>query len=441
MLVIGNLRVAGDVSVTSLLRNCAVALAMLFAGASHAQTITFDDVMAAPDDIALNVAYARQEVKSGRLQQAAAALERILLVQPNYDSARLFYAVVLYRLRDLKGAVRELEKLEGRPLSPSQEADRVRYLGLASNQAKSLRFSARYTLGARLDSNPSRFSEAALAAGLAEEDADGALVASSRFRVERDIENGRGDLLFFQSNGYLNEYFDTATADLIASRAKAGAVLHGINSSYTPYAFLGVSYLQHERFRTQYGGGLDTAFTLNSQITLHLDGYAKYDDYRVTDFSAIGDLRDGWQVGGRVALAYRPTDKQSFRFTLHGRDKDAKFDGYSYDRWGFRFDSRTLFGEGRYLALTAAYSDTQYDAPDNVLSAAQARDDERLYLRSAVGAPLATIFQSADIELPEKIGSIVAQIGVSYTNQNSNIPLLDYDNLSGDILFTKRFNF
>ena len=63
--------------------------------------ITYEQILAAPDDSKLNLAYARQ----------AAALERLLLARPNWDSVRLFYGFVLYRLDDMTGAKRELRAL------------------------------------------------------------------------------------------------------------------------------------------------------------------------------------------------------------------------------------------------------------------------------------------------------------------------------------------
>ena len=98
----------------------ALALAATFAVVSPAKPafaeITYEQILAAPDDVQLNLDYARQEVASGRLQQAAAALERLLLNRPNWDAVRLFYGIVLYRLNDLEGTKRELRLLEGRDL-------------------------------------------------------------------------------------------------------------------------------------------------------------------------------------------------------------------------------------------------------------------------------------------------------------------------------------
>ncbi len=82
--------------------------------------ITFEQIYANPDDQALNLNYARQQAAIGDYLHAAASLERMLYSQPNWDSARLFYALCLYHLDDLQAATRELDILQTRPLTPSQ---------------------------------------------------------------------------------------------------------------------------------------------------------------------------------------------------------------------------------------------------------------------------------------------------------------------------------
>ena len=108
----------------------AAGIASMTMSPSAQAQVTYQQILANPDDLKLNLEYARQAVASGRLQEAASALERLLLHRPNWDAVRLFYALVLYRLGNLDGSKRELEKLEGRGLSAKQEADRVKYLAL-----------------------------------------------------------------------------------------------------------------------------------------------------------------------------------------------------------------------------------------------------------------------------------------------------------------------
>ncbi len=84
-------------------------------------TITFEQVFADPANQDLNLNYARQQAAAGDYLSAASTLERLLYTQPNWDSARLFYALVLYRLDDPQAAIRELNILETRPLSHEQQ--------------------------------------------------------------------------------------------------------------------------------------------------------------------------------------------------------------------------------------------------------------------------------------------------------------------------------
>lgn len=84
--------------------------------------ITFSQVYANPDDQTLNLNYARQQAARGDYLTAATSLERMLYSQPNWDSARLFYALCLYHLDDLQAATRELDILEVRPLSANQRS-------------------------------------------------------------------------------------------------------------------------------------------------------------------------------------------------------------------------------------------------------------------------------------------------------------------------------
>ncbi|MEM8749848.1 MAG: surface lipoprotein assembly modifier [Pseudomonadota bacterium] len=406
---------------------------------AHASPITFDQVLASPDDLELNLKYARQEVASGRLQQAASALERLLLLRPNWDSVRLFYGIVLYRLNDLEGTKRELTILDGRGLSPSEERDRVRYLALAEHGSKRLRISSRYTVGARVDSNPGFDGE-----DLDDRDArenDFGFTGASQFRLEYDLNSPNGNYLFFQSNSRINEFFDVEEADLIVTRGKAGAAFFVSDFALTPYAAYSFASLQHEHFRDEYGGGLEARWSISAQVDLYLKGQGVYQNYSATDFSSVGDQRDGWRASVDGGFKWRPTDAQSFGIDIGYARKDADFDGFSYDEGHIKLKSLTLFGKGRYLALSAGYTARQYDEPDNFYSATITRDDDRFFGRAAIGAPLETALDWTNLELPNWLSDVVVQVGVSYTNQESSINLLDYQNVSGDILFTKRINF
>lgn len=414
-----------------------------FLAQSANAAITYEEILAAPDDLDLNLRYARQEVASGRLQQAAAALERLLLNRPNWDSARLFYGIVLYRMGDYAGTKRELVLLEGRDLSADQEADRVKYLALAERAGQKWRFRASVSLGSRFDSNPGRTPKdvAPNPAILDEDDDDAALTAASRFQAVRDMGNAHGDFLFLEARGYLREFFDLDRADFGNVRTRAGFQVHRGKLVVRPYVEYGSAYVDGDKFRTQYGGGVDVKYAIAPNLTFLLSGRFVDQEYETTTSSQVGSDRDGWLNSGAAGFRWRYDDTLTLTARGTFSDKDARNDGYSYDATGVRLNAFKLLGDGRYLSLSANYVHRDYDQPDDFYSPTITREDESVYLRAVTGAPLSTIFRSFDVELPESIGDITAQIGVSYQHRDSNIDVLDFENVGGELIFTKRFKF
>jgi hypothetical protein len=109
----------------------AVAFVVLGAAPARAEGgPTFEQVLAAPDDVELNYDYARSEADAGNLLNAAAAMERVLDASPQWDEARLYYAVLLFRLDDIQGARGQLRLLEDAHLNKRQrrQADEYRHL-------------------------------------------------------------------------------------------------------------------------------------------------------------------------------------------------------------------------------------------------------------------------------------------------------------------------
>lgn len=90
------------------------------AGEYTGPPISFEQIYLNPDDQDLNLNYARQQAALGDYLTAAASLERMLYSQPNWDSARLFYAICLFHLDDLQASEQELKILEARPLTTDQ---------------------------------------------------------------------------------------------------------------------------------------------------------------------------------------------------------------------------------------------------------------------------------------------------------------------------------
>ncbi len=122
-------------------------------------TISFDDVLASPDDAGTNFRYAQEMIQKGRLDVAATTLERILILHPELDRIRLLYAVVLFRLDSVDEAEAEFRLLAKRKLARREEREVERYIALIEKRQKRVKGSSTTTAGLHFDSNRTAFPE------------------------------------------------------------------------------------------------------------------------------------------------------------------------------------------------------------------------------------------------------------------------------------------
>jgi len=227
--------------------------------------VTYEQILEQPDNLELVFTYAREQAEQGNLQPAAGALERLLLLEPEWDSARLFYAVVLYRLNDLDGALRELVILEERDLTPDQMADVQRYKSLASHSNGTTRLTARLSAGFRYDTNRTLASDRDLGFGgpagpipltVPKRD-DGAFLADLKLRLEQDLGSPEGHFVFAEGRGYLNQQFKISIQDFLFGDARAGATFFFDQLQVTPYGRITALNIDDNHRLTEAGGVSD----------------------------------------------------------------------------------------------------------------------------------------------------------------------------------------
>ncbi len=420
-----------------------VVIGFVLLGNAMAEDITYDDILANPDDLQLNYRYAQQQVIKGDLQQASTALERALLIQPNWDNARLFYALVLYRLGDMAGANRELTILSERPLAPAQQREVKKYLALSSSRSKTTRVSGRISGGFRVDSNPDLTTDSANDLNGdpldPDQETDGAFVAGAKVRVEHDIEDGQGSFFFFETNGDLSEQFQVSEASYLTGDVRAGASLFHGDLEFKPWGIASVFSLDGQVYRTEYGGGGKLTYSINPRLSVYAGGSGVYQDYRVVSSDSVGSERNGWLgkvSGGFVAHA---SERSKFSGRITGSFKNADNDSYSYDGVEVALSHLMLLGRGQYLVTRASYRWLDYDQPDPNYSSTVVRRDELFRGRIAYGLPLGLLLENINVTAPDAAANVNLQVGVNYLNQDSNIPNFDTESVSADILLIKRF--
>lgn len=417
-------------------------------GPTRAETITFEQILANPNDLELTYAYARQQVRTGRLEQAAASLERLLLLQPDWDAARLFYALVLYRLDDLEGAQRELTLLQGRPLSAAQSAEVARYLAQIEAESKATRVTGAVTVGSRVDSNPAAIpnSDFALSDGdpvalTAEERVDGAFLAGAEIRIEHDLDSGQGNYLFLHARGDMREQFEVTEADFLAGTVHAGASLFFGDLEIRPGAFYAAYGLGNELYLQEVGPKLHAEYVVSPGLAVFAKAAFAWQNHEDTTDDPEGEERDGWRLGAGGGFRARLTDRNTVNIHASYLERNAKADQHSYRGVEAFAGTQQLLGMGQYLLAEAWYWHLDYDAPDPEISSRIERADDRYKLRLAYGVPVGTILKVFGAENGASLDTIDVQLSASYYNQNSNIPNFDNDNISGEVLFTKNFGF
>ena len=115
--------------------------------------ISYSQILANPDDLGLSVKYAQQLITDGELQKATISLERVLLLNPEIDKARLLLALVFYRLGSFPEAESELKTLQSREISAEDAAVVSKYLNLIAEKRRLWEASTIFSVGVHYDTN------------------------------------------------------------------------------------------------------------------------------------------------------------------------------------------------------------------------------------------------------------------------------------------------
>ena len=425
------------------IRVAALALvAALGVNVTAAAAQEFSAVLAAPDDEGLNLSFAREQARIGNLAVAASALERILIIEPNRHSVRLFHAVVLYRLGDLQGARDELRRLESVQLTPLQRAEAESYSRRIEQSLATQSFSG------------------SLSAGVAyEDDAAGAYFTAFDFLgapapeegVSSEISlslEGRADIgssQVWQVYGTGLLYDHSAQSGAAIDFQRAGLELGLTRTTRLSKSRLG-ALVRHVRLMgepqlTEAGARGDTRWRVTNATTLSLRGEAVSQDYDEPGIDALSGIlggdRDGQRYSAGVGVSHRFTSRTTVDLGLDYEDKSAGYGpfGYAGPRLGVSLDQR--FDKGVYLFAAASARWIQYDEADAVFLGGATRDDIRTYARVALGAPLSAFTaRGATGDIRE---NVTLEGTVNYSRRDSSPPLADFDGWGAELRLVWRF--
>ena len=419
-----------------------LALPLVLGMAQAAGAQDFDAIMAAPDDVELNIAYARNEASQGNLSAAASAMERVLILEPNRHGDRLFYAVLLFRLGDYNGAKVELDRLKGANLSPLQRAEADRYLARVKEKTADSALSGRLTAGLVYEDD-------AAGAYFTAFDIFGAPPKEEGLSSELSLAlNGRVDLggsrsweLYGSALAYDRSELSGAAIDFQRFEGEGGIGHRTRLTSLRVGLVARQVRLEGDPQLTELG--LRGAFNwrVTNRTTLGLRAEAVDQDYDEPAIDAVSALIGGTRDGERYSVDLTVSHKFAARTTVTGglgyEAKTAEYDpfGYSGPRVSLSLDQR--FKRGVYLLASGSARWLEYDEADPFFLLGNKREDTRTNARLAVGAPLSAFAgKGATGDVRE---DITLEGALSYASRESGFPLADYEGWGAELRLVWRF--
>jgi hypothetical protein len=421
--------------------------AVLLAAAEDERPVAYAEVLAAPDDVALNFRFAKTQVRQGDLKGASTTLERILLMEPELPRIRLFYAVVLYRLGNLHEAEREFHAVAALPLADPLRREVEGYLSRIAREQRLHRYTGSLSVGAQHDTNrnasPSSravlFQDQLIALSddsLREHDL--AFVSVFQSGVERDLATQEGDKLHASFSYYDSAQHDLEEFELQALTLDTGARLVTDWGTFSPQVSGNTVLLAHEKYIESAGLGLRVDRQVGEQVALFANARLEYQDFKSVDSSPTAGDRSGGVAQLDLGAEWPLGPTQRLGGQLGATHKQAREDYHAYTGGAALLSHTWLLGGGQFLLSTAvAQYDTYREAQEFVSH--RRRRDAKLRGQLLYGVPLERLV-GGWLELRALRGTVVT-LRVEHIDNASTLRNYEYTNTAYALSFSSSFEY
>lgn len=424
-----------EISIEATLQARAEGREIVISGSGDRQ---FDAVLRAPDDAELNLRFARDSAAAGDLLSAAAAIERLLLEEPNWHAARLLYAVTLFRMEDVEAASRELDLLDGVELTPLQRAEVDKYRRLIARRDQRVSVSGSVNLGLAYDGNATGAIANLVDVGLGGGQKDDGLGFSGggRLKLSARLADAEPTSVFLLASAQGRKdlsgpRFETLLADV--SAGIAGEI--GSRTAFTAAGLVRHLALFADPYLTEWGGRLAISRRLSHLTTV--DASVEVTDQSFDEPLLAGlvpglaaDARSGVRVALAAGLSHRLSGATSLSAQLGWEDKSADFRPLAFSGPGFSGTLRHQLGRGAYSTLAGSVRVLDFKAPDPLLDGRE-RKETRSFVRAALGAPLSA-FTDAGATADVREG-MTLEAALSWTRRDTERPYLAYQSVGGEL--------
>lgn len=405
--------------------------------------VDFSDVLRDPDNIPLNLAFAKTQIRRGDLLGASATLERILLKRPGDIRVRILYAVVQYRLDNYRDAERELERLLQLDLPPALRRQLAKYLRESRYRRQRTKFQLNSFVGYFFDTNRSaaplsrRFDARFGTAPSGDAGFDNGFQGFLRFSVEHDLQQQRRHKLFADVALYGSEQLKLDRYDMQAVIVRSGVSLDFAPFKIKPAARWRYYRLSHEDYLNGVGAEVEASYDWTRTVQVYSIAGFEAQSFREIDETP----RNNWRTGPfySAGLGVRWTMGPAMRLDVRGSvvRKAANVGFESYTGAGVALDHVYLLGRGAYLLSHFSWLYENYDSPDTSISP-QLRRDNVLRVRLTAGVPL-TLIVGRDAAIPVWLGDTTISVSGEYTWATSTVTNYRYANFRFVTGLTSRF--
>jgi len=426
--------------------------AILAAGASvdiacaaTASGPTFEQVMQAPDDVDLNLAYAKAQADGGHLLSAAAALERVLMARPNAASVRLLYAAVLYRLDDLQGANAQLAMVDGAQLPPLERAELEKYRRIVSDSRKDTRIKGQIAAGIAYNSDAlgALQAEFDFAKKGAPREAGVADVVSAIVTGSTKLGSSDDWQLYGSLAGYSRDQFSGPSDQLLYLTGEIGVKQTEQMSSWQLGAVADHYLLFSDPFLTEYGGRAQADWRLDTATTFNISLEGVWQDYHEPLIDVLKTFLGGTNDGPRFNLAGGITYRIDSHSTIGARagyeTHTAGYKPLGYDAPFIGANYRGLLGSGVYLDVQGDLRWVDYRAVNTQFlpGLTGKRKDTIDSVRATLGVPLSAL--SSEGATADILEDLALEGTLSYTTRSRPYPLADYDGFGAELRLVWNF--
>jgi hypothetical protein len=407
-----------------------------------------DETEAVSDDSETWFNLAREASSRGDYPAAIAALERILLSNPDLANIKLELGLLYLRVGNAALAKNYLQEAYDSPDAPEAVRSRVQEaLGNANLGLDRTRVDGFVQSGMRYQSNPNGSPgevSIVLPGGVpvivgsdglsVTRESDFSFFSSANVTVSHRLGDQRNSSLVGSINVGQQTYLDVEDIDTIYVGGEVGPrFLLGSATAPTGYIrpFVSASYLSlgGADYFAAYGGG--ATVSVEPKFGLLLGATAAYTrrDYQNSGIRPRATDQTGDYFAGSASLYWQATSGTGVRLALIAERADTNAPYWSRDTIGasFGLDNRIgLFrGSGATLRMGAAYRSNKYDDIDPLVSLTEVRSEDRFELSAGLDIP---ILQRAALNLR-----------FQQTWNEADLPNYDYNNTLASVGVTHRF--